>query len=195
MVYRCLIIGVCLSALAACQAPADRGEKSMTTPSAETVIRVLDLEQHVEGGYYRRTFQADDREPIMTRDGERYLMTSIHYLLTDASPVGHFHLNRSDIVHYYHLGDPIEYFLLHSDGELERVVMGPDVAEGQRLQLTVRGGIWKASRLLPGAHGYGLISEAVSPGFDFADMTLGEQAELTGKFPQHGALIEALTRH
>lgn len=195
MVYRCLMIGLCLSALAACQSPTDRGEQPMTTPSAETVIRALDMEQHVEGGYYRRTFQADDRDPIMTREGERYLMTSIHYLLTDDSPVGHFHLNRSDIVHYYHLGDPLEYFLIHPDGELERVVMGPNVGEGQRLQLTVRGGIWKASRLMPGAHGYGLISEAVSPGFDFADMTLGERAELTEQFPQHGALIEALTRH
>ncbi len=195
MVYRCLIIGLCALALAACQSPTERGEPPMATPSAETVIRALDLEQHVEGGYYRRTFQADDRDPIMTRDGERFLMTSIHYLLTDASPVGHFHLNRSDIVHYYHLGDPIEYFLIHPDGELERVVMGPEVAQGQRLQLTVRGGIWKASRLLPGANGYGLISEAVSPGFDFADMTLGERAGLTEQFPQHGALIEALTRH
>lgn len=166
----------------------------MPTASAETVIRALDLEEHVEGGYYRRTFQADDRDPVTTPHGERFLMTSIHYLLTQASPVGHFHLNRSDIVHYHHLGDPIEYFLIHSNGKLEHVVMGPDVAQGQRLQLTVKGGTWKASRLLAGASGYGLISEAVAPGFDFADMKLGKSAELIKQFPQHSNQIEALSR-
>jgi predicted cupin superfamily sugar epimerase len=74
-------------------------------------------------------------------------MTSIYYLLTREGPIGHFHRNRSDIVHYFQLGDPIEYTLIHPDGALETVTMGPDPRRGQVLQLTVPGGIWKASRL------------------------------------------------
>ncbi|MEE4660993.1 MAG: cupin domain-containing protein, partial [Halieaceae bacterium] len=111
----------------------------------DTLIEALGLEAHVEGGYFRRIFQADHRDRISTPAGERYTLTSIHYLLTADSPVGHWHLNRSDIVHYFHLGAPITYYLIHPDGRLETVVMGSDVARGQQLALVVRGGTWKAS--------------------------------------------------
>ncbi|KGE04330.1 cupin domain-containing protein [Pseudohaliea rubra] len=162
-------------------------------PSVDELVRELRLEAHVEGGYYRRTYAAEDQPRVETAAGERYSMSSIFYLLTRASPTGHFHRNRSDIVHYFHLGDPITYYLLHPDGRLETVVMGQDLAAGQRLQLTVPGGIWKASSLGEGALGYGLISEAVSPGFDYADMTLGEAAALARQFPEHAALVRRLT--
>ncbi|MHA3737254.1 cupin domain-containing protein [Pseudomonas sp. Eth.TT006] len=159
------------------------------------LIAALGLETHVEGGYYRRTFQADQRDLLQTAAGPRYLMTSIYYLLTVQSPVGQFHFNQSDILHYFHLGYPIEYSLIHADGSLQTLIMGNDVLAGQQLQLHVPGGIWKASRLLDGTNGFGLISEAVSPGFDFADMQMGERQKLTAQFPQHRELIEKLTRN
>lgn len=162
--------------------------------SAQDVITALNLEPHVEGGYFRRTYQSDHRDSLETDGGPRYLMTSIYYLLTDQSPVGQFHFNRSDILHYFHLGDAIEYNLIHADGSLQTLVMGSDVLAGQHLQLHVPGGIWKSSRLLDGSTGFGLISEAVSPGFDFADMEMGDREKLTAQFPQHRALIEKLTR-
>lgn len=158
------------------------------------VIARLDLQPHVEGGYFRRTFQADQRAMLQTAGGPRYLMTSIYYLLTEDSPVGQFHFNQSDILHFYHLGDPIEYSMIHADGSLETLVMGNDILAGQHLQMHVPGGIWKASRLLNGEHGLGLISEAVSPGFDFADMKMGDRRQLIARFPQHRMLIEKLTR-
>lgn len=163
-------------------------------PSAQQLIAELNLESHVEGGYFRRTYQADHRGPVETDGGDRFLMTSIFYLLTDESPVGHFHLNQSDIVHYYHLGDPIDYYLIDTEGDLTQVTLGHDVTQGHRLQLTVKGGVWKASRLRSGPMGYGLISEAVSPGFDFADMTLGDNGWLGERFPEHRALFPGLTR-
>ena len=167
-------------------------ENEMSHPDKETVIRELGLEGHVEGGYYRRTFQADHRATIDQGEGERFTLTSIFYLLTDDAPIGHWHLNKSDIIHYYHLGSPVHYYLIYPDGRLENVVLGPDLAAGQQLQLIVRGGVWKASHLPEGS--YGLISEAVSPGFEFADMTLGERELLLNEFPQHAAMINAYTR-
>ncbi|WP_434707092.1 cupin domain-containing protein [Pseudomonas sp. R1-1] len=163
-------------------------------PNIQDVINTLDLEAHIEGGYFRRTYQSDHRASLGTSTGPRYLLTSIYYLLTEQSPVGQFHFNQSDILHYFHLGDPIEYTLIHADGSLQTRVMGSDILTGQHLQLPVPGGIWKASRLMDGPHGFGLISEAVSPGFDFADMEMGDREKLTAKFPQHHALIEKLTR-
>jgi predicted cupin superfamily sugar epimerase len=170
-------------------------ERGGTAPSAAELIEALQLEGHVEGGFFRRTFEATNAPRLATQMGERLAMTSIYYLLTSDGPIGHFHRNRSEIVHYFHLGDPIDYFLIHADGRLENVTMGPDPTRGQLLQLTVPGGIWKASRLSgAGEHGYGLISEAVSPGFDYADMTLGDTGLLLREFPQHEVLIRALSR-
>ena len=71
-------------------------------------------------------------------------------------------------------------------------MLGPDLAAGQQLQLAVPGGVWKASHLPRGD--YGLISEAVAPGFEYEDMQLGEREALLRRFPQHRALIEAYTR-
>ncbi|AWM92347.1 cupin [Pseudomonas sp. 31-12] len=163
-------------------------------PGVDALIAALDLEPHTEGGFYRRTFQSDRHAMVETDSGPRYLMTSIYYLLTQDSPTGHFHLNQSDIVHYYHLGDAIQYSLIFPDGSLKTVVMGSDVIAGECLQLHVPGGVWKASRLTDGLSGYGLISEAVSPGFDYADMELGNRQKLSEQFPKHSQLIGELTQ-
>ena len=166
--------------------------QSAPMPDAETLIRTLGLEAHMEGGYFRRIFQADHRDKIATGGGERYTLTSIHYLLTAESPVGHWHLNQSDIVHYFHLGSPVTYYLIHPDGRLETVVMGPDPTQGHQLAMAVTGGTWKASHLPEGD--YGLISEAVAPGFEYEDMTLGKRNLLSDMFPEHAALIARFTR-
>lgn len=159
---------------------------------AADVIAALNLELHTEGGFYRRTFQSDHLAMLETERGQRYVMTSIYYLLTKESPIGHFHLNQSDIVHYYHLGDAIQYSLIFPDGTLKTVVMGSDILAGQTLQLHVPGGVWKASQLTDGLAGYGLISEAVSPGFDYADMALGNLQKLGEQFPEHSELFVKL---
>ncbi|WP_327381578.1 cupin domain-containing protein [Streptomyces sp. NBC_01207] len=160
--------------------------------TAHQWIDALGLEAHVEGGYFRRTFQADHRPRIPTPHGDRYTLTSIHYLLTHWSPIGHWHLNRSDILHFHHHGEPITYHLLHPDGRHSTAVLGPDPGQGQLLTLAVPGGIWKASHLTAGDHA--LISEAVAPGFDYADMTLGRPDELIARFPAHAELIHRYCR-
>lgn len=161
----------------------------------QILIDTLQLEAHREGGYFRRTYQADAQPRVNTPTGQRFSMTSIYYLLTEKSPIGHFHRNRSDIVHYYHLGDCLEYFLIDPQGQLTQVTLGTKLSEGEQLQLTVPGGWWKASRLCPGgSNGFGLISEAVSPGFDYSDSELGNTASLIKAYPAHAELLKSLTR-
>jgi len=154
------------------------------------LIAALDLVAHVEGGYYRRSYESS--ASTSSPAGRRPLMTSIFYLLTRRQPLGRLHRNRADIVHYHQLGDPLEYWLLHDNGRLERRVLGSRLNRGERLQLTVPGGTWKASRLLAGPAGYGLISEAVAPGFDYADMELGDADALAAAFPAHAGFIRRL---
>jgi hypothetical protein len=162
---------------------------------ASDLIKQLKLESHIEGGYYRRTFQSDHRPKLPTKYGERYTMTSIYYLLTKESHFGNFHLNKSDIIHFFHLGDPITYYTISPEGELHDFTLGPKPNEGHVFQQAVPGGYWKASTLPRDMdYGYGLISEAVAPGFLFEDMTLGRRTPLLKEFPQHTDLITKLTR-
>jgi predicted cupin superfamily sugar epimerase len=131
----------------------------------------------------------------MTDQGQRHLMTSIYYLLTRESPIGHFHMNQSDIMHYFHMGDPITYYMLNTDGNLQKTILGPDPTKGHQMQMMVKGGSWKASKIpTDGKFGYGLIGEAVAPGFEYSDMELGSRAKLLNLFPQHKALIGKLSR-
>lgn len=149
----------------------------------QQLINQLQLERHIEGGYFKRTYQSDDQPTIDTKMGQRLRISSIYYLLTDDAPLGRWHLNQSDILHYFHLGEPIRYCLIDQEGHLSTHLLGPDPSLGHKLQLAVKGGTWKASRLDRGS--YGLLSEAVCPGFDYQDMTLGERAQLLTQFPQH----------
>lgn len=146
--------------------------KSVTT---EQLIKTLGLEPHpLEGGYFRRTYQADYSTTAF--GGKRQTLTSIFYLLTRDSPVGFLHRNRADIVHYFQLGEPVDYLLISPQGQVQKLTMGADILAGQQLQLTVPGGYWKASRLTGGD--YSLISEAVTPGFDYADNQLARRSDL-----------------
>ena len=157
------------------------------------IVKTLRLEPHIEGGYFKRTYLSDQSLIPKHPRKQSKAMSSIFYLLSENSPVGQFHLNKSDIVHYFHIGDPITYYLIYPDGALEMITLGSDLAEGQSLQLAVPGGVWKASKLDPeGARGFGLISEAVSPAFDYEDMILGAQEDLIMQFPQHSSVIREI---
>ncbi len=143
---------------------------------AQSVIERLQLEPHAEGGFFRRLYQSGKTAPIGPSQAQRRLLTSIYYLLTSESPVGHFHENRSDIVHFFLGGSPLRYTLVSSEGELSQTLLGPDLASGHNLHLVVPSGWWKASELTSGE--YGLVSEAVSPGFEYEDMRFVSRSEL-----------------
>lgn len=148
--------------------------------TATEVIRLLRLEPHpTEGGYFRRTYESPLR--CDCGYGSRSLLTSIYYLLTQESPVGLLHKNRSDILHYHQLGAAVKYIMISPDGSLSEHILGPDIAHGETLQLLVPGGCWKASRLCGGE--YALISEAVAPGFDYADNELATEEMARRNWP------------
>lgn len=152
----------------------------MVTPCKDQLIADLQLEPHIEGGYFRRTF-CSQRHSQIDNIGNRPLMTSIYYLLTDDRPVGYLHRNQSDIIHYWHCGHPLNYWLINEDGLMRQQTLGPDLTAGHQLQLFVPGGVWKATELMAGE--YGLVSEAVCPGFDFNDMQLASAQFAASQWP------------
>lgn len=145
------------------------------------LIERLSLVPHIEGGYFSRTYISDLKTDIPFDSKRRCLLSSIFYLLTDDSPIGYLHRNKSDIIHYFQGGSPLTYLILHPDGNLERKVVGVDFDKGHQLQLIVRGGCWKATELETGE--FGLVSEAVSPGFEYEDMELAEERVIKNQFP------------
>ena len=89
----------------------------------EEWIKELDLEPHVEGGYFRQTYKAI--ETVELPDNRiRALSTSILFLLTNQNP-SHFHLLSSDEIWYYHFGHALTVHMIHPDGTYVAVEIGP----------------------------------------------------------------------
>ncbi len=144
-------------------------------------IEKLSLIEHVEGGYFAETYRAPETMPTNREGSIRATMTSIYYLLSDDRPIDHLHKNQSDIMHYFQAGSPITYLLVTPDGDLQKQKLGLDLAQGEQPQLLVPSGYWKAAVLEAGE--YGLLGEAVAPGFDYRDMTIAKATDIRAQFP------------
>jgi len=147
----------------------------------QQLIEKLALEPHIEGGYFSCTYRTDLTTAVSYDVKPRCLISSIYYMLTDDSRIGYLHRNKSDILHYFQGGSPLTYIIISSNGNLEKKMLGADLDKGQQLQLLVRSGFWKATELTTGE--FGLVSEAVSPGFEYEDMELAERKIIRNLFP------------
>lgn len=156
----------------------------------EELVKKLDLKSHPEGGFYSETYRS--AETLSVPDvGERNLSTGIYFLLT-AGNFSAFHRIRSDEMWHFYAGDPITVHILH-EGSYSKLRIGPVDQEGCLPQGMVPAGAWFASEV-EGDGQYSLVGCTVSPGFDFEDFELAEQAQLNSEFPEHEALIKRLTR-
>lgn len=144
-------------------------------------ITKLSLIEHVEGGYFCETYRSDLTTQTNREGRERSQLTSIYYMLTSDRPIGYFHKNKSDIVHYFHAGSSLTYLIVHPEGKLERFKLGFNIDRGDLPQLIVPGGCWKATVLEEGE--FGLLGEAVAPGFDYRDMELAKPDSFSSSFP------------
>ena len=145
------------------------------------LIKQLSLVEHIEGGYFAETYRGEYTVTTSREGKERNILTSIYYLLTEDRPIDHLHKNQSDILHYFHAGSPITYLIVYPDGKLNRVKLGLDIAQGETAQLLVPGGCWKAAVLEAGE--FGLLGEAVAPGFDYRDMEIAQADNFRANFP------------
>lgn len=156
------------------------------TQTADQLIQSLQLQPHVEGGYYAPSFVSDQ-----AFDDSRALWTSIYFLLK-CGEVSHFHRLTADEMWYFHGGESLTISMIHPDGRLEQVQLGMDLANGERPQVLVpRGVIFGSAMNRPG---YSLVGCMVSPGFTFGDFELFERQELLELYPQHKEVITQLTR-
>jgi predicted cupin superfamily sugar epimerase len=144
-----------------------------------------------------RTYEADEMVAAQAFGDGRYASwrrtgTAIYYLL-EPETFSEMHRLRSDEVFHFYAGDAVEMLQLKANGLGERVVIGSDLARGQRPQVVVGRGVWQGSRLVGGGR-WALLGCTVSPGFEFEDYEAGERAELREKWPEFAEEIAALTR-
>jgi hypothetical protein len=90
------------------------------------------------------------------------VQSQVYYMLTRDRPINYLHWLASDDTHILIEGGPVDYFIFHPDGRAEKVVLGRDVAAGERPVVAVPGGCWKALRLHDGVR-YALMANALSP--------------------------------
>jgi predicted cupin superfamily sugar epimerase len=155
--------------------------------SVETLRALLGLVPHpIEGGYFVETYRSAGRLPA-----GRAVSTAIYYLLTPDS-FSALHRLASDEVFHFYLGDPVEMLQLWPDGSHRVVLIGTDLAAGERPQMVVPRGIWQGARLRPGGR-FALLGTTVAPGFDYADYETASRPALLSSHPAAAPLITALT--
>jgi predicted cupin superfamily sugar epimerase len=162
--------------------------------TADEVKKLLGLAPHPrEGGWYVRTYEAAEMLALPRYDGAaRRTGTAIYYLL-ERGTFSEMHRLKSDEVFHFYAGDAVEMLQLREGHAGEIVVIGDDLAAGERPQLVVGHGVWQGSRLREGGT-WALLGCTVSPGFEFEDYEAGDQAELMGLWPEFAEMIGELTR-
>jgi predicted cupin superfamily sugar epimerase len=158
----------------------------MQRPTAAEIVDVLALEPNATCGSVRVTYTSKlsisaGGLPAPFADG-RPVGSGLYFLVTPQAPVRP-HRIRNDQLYHYYLGDPLELFLLHSDGSDERVIVGPDIRSGHRVQLQIPGNTFHTARLLgDGEYFLGGSTEwpGVVPG---EDVEIGDVDKLVQEHP------------
>jgi predicted cupin superfamily sugar epimerase len=160
--------------------PGAQGARRGRALNAEATVRRLGLQPHPEGGFYRETF----RSPISLHlpDGRvRPASTAILYLLPAGDRSGWHRVISDEVWHHYEGGTLLLY----------RLGMPPVRLSRAEPQAVVPAGVWQAAE--PEGEAV-LVGCTVAPGFDFADFTMGDAAELEQEFPEDSKTIRRLGR-
>jgi predicted cupin superfamily sugar epimerase len=163
--------------------------------TADEIRTLLKLEPNATCGFVRVTFVskhsiAAGGLPAPFAEG-RPLGSALYFMVTPGAPV-RLHRIRNEQLYHYYLGDPLEVFLLHADGITERVIVGPDLRSGHRVQLLIPGNTFHTARLV-GRRRWFLGASTEWPGVVPAkDVEIGNLDQLAGKYPSVAADLRAI---
>ncbi|RXH57112.1 hypothetical protein GRAN_0422 [Granulicella sibirica] len=102
------------------------------------------------------------------------------------------HVLQSDEVFHFYAGDAVEQVQLFPDGTGNLVVIGMDLAAGERPQVVVPRGVWQGAKLVDGGK-WALLGCTVSPGFEFVDYEAESREWLVERWPEWREMIGKLT--
>ena len=125
----------------------------------ETLIRLMGLEPHVEGGCYRRVYESGIHLPDGTRS-----VSAIYYLL-GAEERSRLHRVGRDELWCWHSGRSLDLWFVGEEGVTVRR-LGPDVEKGECPQLLAPGDMVFGALPVEGpGEDYTLVTCVVTPEF------------------------------
>lgn len=154
--------------------------------TAEYYIKNLNMEAHIEGGYFKESFTSNDE---VKKD--KKLWSSIYFLLKTGE-VSNFHRLKSDELWYYHDGEALTIYMITPDGKLVTSLLGNNIENGETPQVLVPKGCIFGSAM--NNEGYALVGCMVSPAFDYKEFELFDREYLLSLYPEHKEVILKLTR-
>ncbi len=162
--------------------------------TADEIRSLLALEPNATCGFVRVTFVSQQSIaagglPAPFAAG-RPLGSALYFMVTPGAPV-RLHRIRNDQLYHYYLGDPLEVFLLHAEGSTERIVVGPDLRGGERVQLLIPGNTFHTARVV-GRGRWFLGASTEWPGVVPADVEIGNLDELAGRYPAVATELRAI---
>ncbi|WP_207386057.1 cupin domain-containing protein [Legionella gresilensis] len=164
-------------------------------------IKLLNLEGHVEGGYFGLFYKSSDKiTPLSERyknlgeDNnsedvqliERNAGSSIYFLLEKEGFSAWHRLKSDEIWHYYDGGSPIDIHVINQNGQLKTYTLGnPGLVESASFQAIIKAGDWFAAEVRDKTS-FGLVGCTVAPSFEYEDFELAQnyRDELLSLYPE-----------
>jgi hypothetical protein len=164
--------------------------------TAQQWIEQLSLQRHPEGGWFKEVYRSPEiilKAHLPSRySGDRHFGTSIYFML-EGGDFSAYHRLQSDEIWFYHDGCPLWLYIIDETGNLTKILIRKNVAEGACLQYAIPAGCWFAGKPVD-EQSFTLLGCTVSPGFDFSDFELATRENLIKMHPQHSAHITQFTR-
>jgi predicted cupin superfamily sugar epimerase len=132
-------------------------ELAEVAEEAARVVAALGLQRHPEGGWFAETF----RDPAP--DGRSH-STAIYFLLAEGEQSAWHRVRHAAEVWHHYAGAALELEISPDLASKQRLVLGTDLAGGERPQHIVPANWWQRARSL-GA--WTLVGCTVAPGFEF----------------------------
>lgn len=161
------------------------------------LIAELGLEQHPEGGYYKRTYCSQHRVGVDKHeygDASRPINSSIYYLLA-GSDYSAWRCFKSSETWYHHQGSSITLHILDPVSKQYRsVVVGDPLQDaGAVFQYTVDKNTWFAASV-NNPQSFAMCGCSVSPAFDYRDYQFCDATQLKKDYPGYDEIIDRYAR-
>ena len=131
----------------------------------------------IEGGMWAQTWRDSDS-------------SAIYYLMQPGDFSALHRLDGPELWHHY-AGAPVEMLLLEPDGSARLVLLGDDLAAGERPFVAAPAGVWMGA----GTTGdWSLVGTTMAPPYREEGFELGSYAELVERYPDAAEMIARYVR-
>ncbi len=162
----------------------------------DRIIKSLDLKPHIEGGYYKRTWQSEisiDQSNLQKNFKSTHCLASNILYLLKSSEFSALHSLNSEELWTFISGISLKLHLFNPDNKYQQVIIGTNFINGEVPQFSIKAGTVFAAE--PNTDmGYSLVSCFVCPEFKDEDFVFAEANDLIIRFPNQKELILKLIK-